>query len=65
MDSGSRGGIEVLENSVEISGAALLRPVAQTGAQFLGTLRAGKKARFTVLRKGTTHKFIVTAGEGL
>ena len=29
---------------MEIGRAALLRPLAQTGAQLLGTLRAGKEA---------------------
>ena len=28
-------------------------------------LRAGKTARFTVTRKGETHKIVVTVGEGL
>ena len=44
VNLGGRGGIEALENSVEICGAALLRALAQTGAQFFGTLRAGKEA---------------------
>jgi serine protease Do len=28
-------------------------------------VRAGQKTRFTVLRKGTSRKFVVSAGEGL
>ena len=47
-----------MENSVEICGAALPCTLAQTGAQFLGTLRAGKEAfqQSTQVEAGTSDE---------